>query len=63
MHREDTMKRKETTTTLTLTLTRQEAITLWGYLDVRPIGENAETLRWVRNRLARTFAEVVDIDI
>lgn len=51
------------TKTLTVELTLQEAVTLWGYLDVRPSGENAETLRWVRDRLARQFAEAVDTNI
>jgi hypothetical protein len=49
--------------TITIELTLQEAVTLWGYLDVRPIGESAETLRWVRDRLARQFSEAVDTNI
>lgn len=49
--------------TITVEMTLQEAVTLWGYLDVRPSGENAETLRWVRDRLARKFAETVDTTI
>jgi hypothetical protein len=49
--------------TITVELTLQEAITLWGYLDVRPSGESAESLRWVRDRIARTFMTVVDTNI
>lgn len=49
--------------TIAVELTLQEAVTLWGYLDVRPAGESAETLRWVRDRLARKFAEAVDTTI
>jgi hypothetical protein len=51
------------TKTITVELTLQEAVTLWGYLDVRPIGESAETLRWIRDRIARRFSEAVDTNI
>jgi len=49
--------------TITVEMTLQEAVVLWGYLDVRPIGENAETLRWIRDRIARRFSETVDTNI
>jgi hypothetical protein len=48
--------------TITVELTLQEAVTLWGYLDVRPIGDG-ETLRWIRDRVALKFVEAVNTNI
>ena len=49
--------------TITVELTLHEAVTLWADLDARLATERSEVLRWVRDRVARAFADAVDYNI
>jgi hypothetical protein len=49
--------------TLTVEMTLEEAVTLWGLLDAKCPSGASEPLRWVRDRLATRFAEVVETNI
>jgi hypothetical protein len=52
---------KRASKTVTLELTKHDAVQLWDLLD-RNVA-NSQTLRWVRDRLARAFSVTLDKDI